>query len=161
MTTFIIIITALIALAAIVVTFMSRPWAAAAALVALGIAGSSDAVDISGATLFFWLVAAAIVTIIVMILPRTVARATMGVPYIAGASLAGMFIGLCIGHAAIIIGAVVGALLGAIAYCRTPSGRALGFPGRKAVNYLCAKAFPIVITFCMVGETVAAIIMSL
>ena len=159
MNTFIIIISSLIAVAAIVATFMSRPWSAAAACVALGIAGSSDAAALSIGSLLFWLAATVIVTIIVMVLPRNVSRSTAGVPYIAGATLAGMFIGLCIGHAAIIIGAVTGALLGSVAYCRTPAGRVLGFPGKKAVNYLCAKAFPVIITICMTGELIAAFTM--
>ncbi|MDE6484780.1 MAG: hypothetical protein K2L14_05255 [Duncaniella sp.] len=161
MSTIIIIITGIIALAAIAAAFMSRPWAPAASFIALVIAGSSEGADISSATIIFWMAAAIIVTIIVMTLPRTVARSTTGVAYIAGAALAGLFTGICISHAAIIIGTVIGAILGAIAYCRTPSGRALGFPGRKAVNYLCAKAFPIVITFCIAGELTAAITMSI
>ncbi|MDE6415752.1 MAG: hypothetical protein K2K68_01845 [Duncaniella sp.] len=161
MSTVTIIIAGIIALGAVVASFISRPWAPAAAFIALAIAGSSDGADISGATLIFWMAAAVIVTIIVMTLPRTVARSTTGVAYIAGAALAGLFIGICISHAAIIIGTVTGAILGAIAYCRTPSGRALGFPGKKAVNYLCAKAFPIVITFCIAGELIAAVTMSI
>ncbi len=156
MNTFIIILSSLIAVGAIVGAFMSRPWAAAAAYVALGIAGGTESSALSVGTLIFWLAATVIVTIIVMTIPRAVARATAGVPYLTGATLVGMFLGLCIGHAAIIPGAVTGALLGAVAYCRTPSGRALGFPGKKAMNYLCAKAFPIIITICMTGELIAA-----
>lgn len=158
MSTAIIIISALAALASVGGTFMSRPWAPAAAFIAMLIAASSDATDFSAATIIFWLAAATIVTIIVMTLPRSVASSTTGVPYIAGAALCGLFIGLCISHAAIIIGTVTGALLGAIAYCLSPAGRSLGFPGRKAVNYLCAKAFPIVITLCITGELIAALV---
>ncbi len=161
MSTLIIIITGLVALGAIAGSFMSRPWAPAVSFIALLIAASSDATDISAGTIIFWLSAVAIVTVIVMTIPRTIARSTTGVPYIAGAALAGLFIGICLSHAAIIIGTVIGALLGAIAYSRTPAGRALGFPGKKAINYLCAKAFPIIITFCTIGELIAAMTTSI
>ena len=59
--------------------------------------------------------------------------------------------GLVISHAWMIIGGVAGAILGGIAYSKTPAGKALGFPSSKFLNYLCAKGLPAVIAVCMAG----------
>lgn len=157
MNTFLIVVACMAVALSVVGSFMSARWAAPAAFVGLALAGLSEYIDLKPGSYIFWFVATMIVVIISVMLPKSVACARNGVGYIAGATLAGTLVGLCIGHAGMILGAVIGAFCGALAYSRTPSGKALGFPSRKSVNYLCAKGFPAVITMCMVGTVVAAL----
>ena len=87
-------------------------------------------------------------------LPKKITSSRLGIGYIAGAALAGTFVGLAMSHEWMIIGAVAGATLGGIAYSRTPAGRIMEFPSSKFLNYLCAKGLPAVVTMCMVGTSV-------
>ncbi len=82
---------------------------------------------------------------------KSISGSRRGLGYIAGAALAGAMTGLVISHAWMIIGGVAGAILGGIAYSKTPAGKALGFPSSKFLNYLCAKGLPAVIAVCMAG----------
>lgn len=157
MNTFLIIIACLALAASIVGIFASARWAAPAAFAGLALAGLSEYVDFRAGTYIFWFIATMIVVAISFMLPVQVVKSRVGTGYLAGAALAGTLTGLCIGHAGVIIGAVAGAFLGALAWSRTPSGRNVGLTSRKGVNYLCAKAFPIVITVCMVGTVIAAL----
>ncbi|MDE5734242.1 MAG: hypothetical protein K2H83_03765, partial [Duncaniella sp.] len=94
-------------------------------------------------TYIFWGAAMLTAVALCCVLPRPIALSRKGVPYIAGASLAGSMAGMAAGSgAATIIGAVAGALLGGVAYGQTPAGRALQFPSPKFFNYLCAKGLP-------------------
>ncbi len=157
MNTFLIILACLMLAGSIVGAFAASRWAAPAAFAGLALAGLSDYTVFSTGTYLFWFIATMIVVAIGFMLPLQVVKSRLGTGYLAGAALAGTLTGLCIGHAGVIIGAVAGAFLGALAWSRTPSGRAVGLTSRKGMNYLCAKAFPIVITVCMVGTVIAAL----
>ncbi len=108
-------------------------------------------------TIVFWGIATAIVTVLSFILPEKIASSRRGLGYIAGAALAGSMTGLLVSHAWLIIGAVAGALLGGIAYSKTPAGQIMGFPSYKFFNYLCAKGLPAVITMCIAGTALTII----
>ena len=105
-------------------------------------------------SLIFWGVAAAIVMVLEYLLPKNVVESRRGVGYMAGAALAGAFVGMAISHEWMVVGAVVGTILGGIAYSRTPAGMVMEFPSSKFLNYLCAKGLPAVITMCIIGTTV-------
>ena len=53
--------------------------------------------------------------------------------------------------AAMIVGAVVGAVAGGIFFARTPKGAALHFPSKRFLQYLCAKGFPTVVSVSLLG----------
>lgn len=157
MSLFLIILACLLTAVAVVGAFLPSWWAAPAAYAGLLLAGASGYIELTAPTYIFWLVAAVIVLVICLMLPKSIANASNGVGYIAGATLAGTLVGLCIGHAGLILGAVAGAVFGSIAWCRTPAGMAIGFPSRKAINYLCAKCFPAIVTMCLAGNVIAAL----
>lgn len=150
-----IIITALVAvavvmlLAAIVLMFLSKRYAAVTAYAGLLLTGLT-AVTANLQTLVFWGVAAVIVTAICHMLPAAVATSQRGIGYIAGAALAGACVGMAAAHGWMVVGAVTGALLGGLAYGKTPAGKGLGFPSYRFLNYLCAKGLPAAVTVCMV-----------
>lgn len=151
--TAIIIVCLLLLIAGIILTFMSNRWAVLAAYAGLLGIGLS-VVHPTATPLIFWGVATVIVILLQYLLPPNISTSRRGVGYIAGAALAGTFVGLAISHEWMIIGAVAGAILGGIAYSRTPAGAVMEFPSSKFLNYLCAKGLPAVVTVCIAGTAI-------
>lgn len=138
---------------AVVLTFRSSRFAVLAAYA--GMVGIALSLSLEATTsLIFWGVATLIVLGLEYLLPKNVVSSRRGVGYIAGAALAGAFVGLAISHEWMVVGSAVGAILGGIAYSRTPVGTIMEFPSSKFLNYLCAKGLPAVITMCIIGTTV-------
>lgn len=154
----ILIISVLAALAAIAGTWMSRFWSVIAAYVSLCLLYLFPASGVAGGTLVFWGMAAVVATAIGLMLPPEIARTRRGMPYITIGALAGTFTGLIISQAGMIIGAVAGALCGAVAYSRTPAGVALEFPSARFFNFTCAKGLPAAVTTCLCGLVTIAVI---
>lgn len=137
----------------VILMFLSKRFAALAAYCGLlGIWLTNN--HFSSTSLIFWGIVTGIVLVIEYLLPKHVATSTRGVGYMAGAALAGTFVGLAISHEWMIVGAVAGVLLGGIAYSRTPAGSVMEFPSSKFLNYLCAKGLPAVVTTCIVGTAI-------
>lgn len=109
-------------------------------------------------TLLFWGIATLIVVMLTVMLPREVVKMRNGLGYISGGSLVGMMLGLLLGESAMIVGAAVGSFLGCLAYSRTPAGRGLKFPSNQFTQYMGAKGLPVIITMCIVGIEISAII---
>ncbi len=147
------VVSILLLIAGVVLSFFPKRYAVApayAGLLGIGL----TAVHASASALVFWGVAAAIVLAIGYMLPRAVATSRKGVGYITGAVLAGAFVGMVVSHGWMVVGAVAGALLGGIAYSKTPVGRPMEFPSSKFLNYLCAKGLPAVVTVAIVGTAI-------
>lgn len=151
MTIFLVILGSLLMAAAVVLTFLSVRYSPAVAffgLVAFGFSGIAP----MGTDLFvFWGIASLIAMGVNFMLPREVACSRVGVGYVATATIVGLVVGLLMSEAAMIIGALLGAVAGGIAFSRTPRGRAVDFPSSRFVNYICAKGLPAVITLCQCG----------
>lgn len=139
-------------------TFYSASYGAVVAFLGLCAAGLTPGVDLGAAVYIFWGIAIAIVVALGLILPRAVTASRLGVTYIVMGALAGMLVGLALSHAAMIIGSVAGALLGGVAFARTPAGKALTFPSARFWNYLCAKGLPAVISFAIIGTVIPVIV---
>lgn len=135
----------------IVLTFIPWRWTVLAAYATLWLCYLGEPGAAYPALLIFWGVAALIVTGLNILLPRQVVSSRVGVGYFAGGALTGLVLGLLIAAQWMVIGSAVGAILGAMAYSRTPAGSELGFPSRRFFNYLCAKALPIVVSLSMAG----------
>lgn len=155
MATLLVVIGSVFIVSAVVLAFMSSRWASLSAYAGLWIFVLGKTVVISSGQLIFWGAAVAIVLLLGWLLPREVAMARKGVPYIAGASLAGVLVGMLMSSAGMIIGAALGAFCGALAYSRTPVGSVLEFPSVKFANYLGAKGLPVVVTMCIVALVIA------
>lgn len=138
---------------AVVLAFRSNRYAVLTAYA--GMLGIAYFLDLNASnSLIFWGVATVIVLGLEYMLPKHIVDSRRGVGYIAGAALAGTFVGLVISHEWMIVGSVAGAILGGIAYSRTPAGKVMEFPSSKFLNYLCAKGLPAVITMCIIGTIV-------
>lgn len=152
---------AVILAVAVALVFVTGPFGVVSAYFGLAVASIASNTAPPTATLIFWGVAAAIVVAINIMLPKEIASAKRGVTWMGVGAIAGMAVGLTMGHAAMIIGAAVGTLFAGVAYARTPKGSGLEFPSSKFFNYLCAKGLPIVVTVSIIGTAIALLINSL
>lgn len=133
----------------VVICFLSATVASVISFVALLLTYFAGGA-VSSASLIFWAVATAIVVALRFMLPAQVNSHREGSVYITAGGVAGLFIGIALSPAATPAAIIVATILGALAYATTPSGRALlGFPSRKAVNYLCAKGLPVIVALTM------------
>lgn len=120
----------------------------------------SDIVEVPEVMLIFWGIATLLVLIIEFSRPQQAIKSTSGAAYILGGTSAGMMVGLISSYQLMIIGAVVGALFGAMAYSKTPKGSAIKKPASRFIQYVGAEGLPIVITICMVGLVIQLLILS-
>ena len=74
--------------------------------------------------------------------------------YVGLGSLAGLLVGLAVNARFMLLCLCLGAIFGFAAYCKTPAGRWLKFPGLTFIQYFCNKCLPIVITFAMIGISI-------
>lgn len=102
-------------------------------------------VTFSKDTLMFWGAATMIVLVIYSSQAQDSSDAK-GSGYIATGALVGSIIGMLSTHAGIIIGAALGAILGFVAYCRTPQGASIKLPSKEFISQLAAKGLPTVVT---------------
>lgn len=133
--------------AAVVMAFMRRMPAAAAAFAAMAVAGMSGPVDFTASQLWFWGIAAAISEGIRYLSdePTVTERC-----YVAGGALVGSIVGLTMGsQAAVIVGAAIGALLGSAARAMGPAGSRNDGERRIFTRTYSAAALPAVVTFSM------------
>ncbi|MDE7410560.1 MAG: hypothetical protein K2M94_00795 [Paramuribaculum sp.] len=109
-------------------------------------------------TLLFWGITAVIALGINYLLPADVAKSRVGVSYIAGGALTAAIAGTLLSTWGTVIAAAIGAVLGSLAYSRTPSGNILEFPSKKFFNYLCAKGLPITVNISIIVMAATIII---
>lgn len=151
MTIMIICISSLFLLAAAALMMTRQRLAPAAAWIGLALLLLTSAHVPTLSTVGFWAAAAAIATAINYMLPASVVDSRIGQGYIAGAALAGMFVGMIINHSAMIVGAIAGAFIGALAFSRMPAGKEILNPFSKFINYVCAKGMSAIIAVCTIG----------
>ena len=71
--------------------------------------------------------------------------------YVGMSAIAGGMLGIIVSPTVLVLGVVLGACIGTFAYGRTPAGAWLNFPSRTFVQYLAAKALPIVVAVSIIG----------
>lgn len=141
------------AVASIVATFLSKRCAIIAASVAMacawlgGLALPQNPFPVL--SLILWGVSALMVGGLMIMLPRDITASRLGVGYLAGATLAGALLGWAIGQNWLVIGAIIGLVLGALAYISTPAGKGLRSVPGGFRNLLFAKGFPVLVTITM------------
>lgn len=154
MATFLLIIGALLASAALVAAF-SRP----AASVVLAYAGvwamrASGYAPVPSAVLVFWAIAVVLVISINMARGQALPIPFRGRCFIVGGALAGMAAGLMFYQAGAILGSAAGALLGAIAYSRLAHLRDFRAIGRMAVS----AGLPAVVTMSLTALAIQGLL---
>lgn len=145
--------------ATVVAIFIPRLPAAAIALLSMVSLYFSRRTDLGGDTFLFWCGACALAILIQELQPKTVANSKAGVPFISGGALVGMSVGMVANSsAAIIIGAVAGALFGALAFSNTAKGRPMNFPSAKFFNYTAAKGLPAAVALSCIGVCIVKLL---
>ena len=148
-------------LAALVLLF--RPWrwlvAAIPAFVGLVALHASYYIAMPASMLIFWGVCTAMVAALAYVSPR-------GEPdgrwasnlYIGASAIAGCLMGMIVGARFMLLGVVLGALVGQLAYSRTPAGRWLRQPATTFVKYAAAKCLPAIVAVAQVGIAIEGLV---
>lgn len=148
------IVAIIIAAAAVIANFAARRWSCLLSFIAIALIYFLGNAGIPSQTLWFWGSCTLLAWGICILLPRKVMDSRFGLNYIAVGALAGTFVGIIISFAAMIIGALLGAFCGALAFSRTPAGKTMRFPSGQFLNYLCAKGLPSAVCMCVAALTV-------
>lgn len=103
-------------------------------------------------TFFFWGTATAMVAALAYMSPE-------GEPdgqrasnlYISASAIAGCLLGMIVGARVMVLGVVLGAFVGQMAYSRTPAGRWMREPAATFAKYFAAKCLPAIVAVAQVG----------
>ena len=110
-------------------------------------------------TLIFWGVAALIVLMLKFMSPKGEPDGhTESNLYVGLSTIAGAMLGLVISPSLIVLGAIIGSLIGVMAYSRTPRGKWINPPSAAFFQYVGTKCLPAVVTVAIVGITVEGFI---
>ncbi len=74
--------------------------------------------------------------------------------YVGASAMAGALLGMLVDARIMVLGVVLGAVVGQLAYSRTPHGRWLSQSGATFVQYFCAKCLPVIVAVSIVGIAV-------
>lgn len=156
-TTLLIVGIACIALSLVLVLF-PRWVAAVPAFIAMVCLHAGYHIMVPTFTFIFWGIATAMVTGLFYISPRGEIDGNKASNFYVGLSaMAGCLLGLVLNVNVMVLGTVLGAFVGQLAYMRTPAGRWLS-SGKVFVRYFCAKALPIIVAVAIVGITIEGFI---
>ena len=148
-------------LAALVLLF--HPWKVVAAIPAfLGMVllHLSYFIAVKTSTFLFWGVATALVAGLAYMSPP-------GEPdgqrasnlYIGSSAIAGCLLGMIVGARIMVLGVVIGAFVGQLAYSRTPAGRWMQQPVATFAQYFAAKCLPAIVAVAQVGIAIEGFIL--
>ena len=132
------------------------------AFMALCILHISTAICLPVSTFIFWGIASLIVLVIDLLSPKGDPDGSWyGNLYLAVGALAGLFIGMSIDAAIMILCTIIGTAFGQFAYSRTPKGCWVKFPSSIFIHYFCAKGFKVIATTAMIGIALEGFIRNL
>lgn len=132
-----------------------RPWKVVAAIpacVGMVLLHMSYFIAVKTGTFVFWGVATAMVAGLAYMSPP-------GEPdgqrasnlYIGASAIAGCLLGMIVGARIMVLGVVLGAFVGQLAYSRTPAGRWMRQPVSTFAQYFAAKCLPAIVAVAQVG----------
>lgn len=140
------IISLILCVLALAACFLRGGYGTIAAYAAMLCAYFAPDSPIDGSQLAFWGVATAIV-LGLEFLQRGSAASAAARAYTVGGAITGAVLGvLCQpSSGAVIIGSAIGAVLGAVAFTRLPSGSRHALSSREFLDFLCARGLPAVV----------------
>lgn len=147
-------------LAAIALVLWPRWIAAVPAYVGLWLLHKSYYIAVVPKTFVFWGIATLIIVGLFYLSPK-------GEPdghkssnlYVGLTALAGSLLGIILMHPAfIVLGTIVGALMGQLAYSRTPNGKWMLFPSTVFLRYFAAKCLPAIVAVSIVCIAIAGFV---
>lgn len=152
------ILSIVLAVAVILDCYFSRFPAVVWAWLGLLAAHFAGAPYISGKVLLFWGIASVIVMMLNFLQPKGLTQLRAGMAYVTTGTIAGTALGYLYAPAVawIIIGATIGAFLGAVAFMRLPKGPKVSITSPEFLQYLCAKGLPTVVSCSQVAIVLAS-----
>ena len=146
--------------ASLVFIFKPRWWAAPLAWLALLLLHLSYYIGVHTDTFIFWGIAAALAAGMTYLRPN-VDDATLSASnlYIAVSAIAGCLLGMLLGARMMVLGVIVGAFIGLMAFTRTPAGRPLRLAYSDFLYYFCAKCLPVIVTVAIDGIAIEGFIL--
>lgn len=117
-------------------------------------------IAVKGGTFAFWGVATALVAGLAYMSPP-------GEPdgqrasnlYIGTSAIAGCLLGMIVGARIMVLGVVLGAFVGQLAYSRTPAGKWMSQPFGTFAQYFAAKCLPAIVAVSIVGIAIEGFIL--
>ena len=79
--------------------------------------------------------------------------------YIGASAIAGCLLGIIVGARIMVLGVVLGAFVGQLAYSRTPAGRWMSQPVATFAQYFAAKCLPAIVALAQVGIAIEGFIL--
>lgn len=151
-------ITALIAAAGLI--YWPKVVAALPAYLGLCLLHWSTYITVPNKTFIFWGIATAIAAGIHYLSPagEPDGKCTANL-YVGLGAMAGCLLGIIVSARFMTLGIVLGALLGQLAYSRTPQGKWLAFPGRNFWQFAMAKSLTIMVVVCLIGIAVEGFVL--
>ena len=78
--------------------------------------------------------------------------------YIGLGAMMGALVGIVLGSSFVVLATILGALLGMMAYSRTPHGKWIKFGNSIFIQYFCARCLPAIVAVSMIGMCAEAIL---
>lgn len=140
-----------------------KPWwvAAVPAFAGMLLLHLSTAIFVKREALIFWGAAATVVVMIRYLAPGGGDNGGGGITgnlYVAGGAVVGALLGIVTNPAVIVLGAIAGAVLGALAFSRTPRGRWRKLRGPALIQWFCARCLPAIVAVAIMGISVEGFI---
>ena len=138
-------------IAALALVLKPKWVAAVPAFIGLVLMHYSYYIDVKTATLIFWGIAALITVGLFYLSPS-------GEPdghsssnlYVGFTAMAGGMLGILLAPRIMVLGVILGAAMGQLAYSRTPAGKWMLFPSTQFFRYFAAKCLPAIVAISIV-----------
>ncbi len=143
------------------VVCLIKPWLPAAlpAYAALCLLHWSTSIYLPVKTFVFWGLATAICLGISYMSPKGEPDGhNTGNYYIGIGAIVGCLLGILVSARIMVLGVVIGALMGQMAFSKTPHGKWLKFPSVTFIHYFCAKSLQAIVAAAMVGIAIEGFI---
>lgn len=135
--------------------------AAIASFVAMCLLHWSYYIAVTESTFIFWGIATLLIMTIARMSPREDVRKWKSMNlYATVGALAGMLLAMTISASLVVLGAIVGAATGLLAFVNTPKGKLQGFSLSTFIHYFCAKGLPVVVAMAMIGIILEGFLMN-
>ena len=147
--------------AALLLVLRPRWVAAVPAFAGLALLHWSYTIDVKTMTFIFWGIATLITVGLFYLSPK-------GEPdghqssnlYVGFTAMAGGMLGILLAPRIMVLGVILGAAMGQLAYSRTPAGKWMLFPSSQFLRYFAAKCLPAIVAISIVCIAIMGIIIN-
>ena len=156
-----IILGVLCLLAGLVLMFRPVIPASIATYAAMWLFHLSYRITVAERTFIFWGAATFLLMTIARMKPKSEPESATANAYIALASLAGMLLAMTVSANVMLLGVLLGAVVGMIAFVNTPKGKFIGFSTSTFIHYFCSSGLPIAVAVSMVGIIIEGFLLNM